>query len=135
MTTIMTTTVGIREFKMHAPRLIEQAARGERILITRYGKPRAQLEPVREDSTQAQVAPRTVAWQIEKETFDHMSPRLLRAHHGKHVAIHGGKIVDADADHEVLYQRVWRTLGGQVFFIGRVGGPPALIDMPGFETE
>ena len=39
------TTVGSFEAKTHLPQLLERVARGERILITRHGKPAAMLVP------------------------------------------------------------------------------------------
>lgn len=40
------TTVGSYEAKTHLPELLERAARGEKILITRRGAPVALLSPV-----------------------------------------------------------------------------------------
>jgi prevent-host-death family protein len=39
------TTVGSFEAKTHLPQLLERVARGEKILITRHGKPAAMLVP------------------------------------------------------------------------------------------
>jgi prevent-host-death family protein len=39
------TTVGSFEAKTHLPQLLDRVARGERILITRHGKPAAMLVP------------------------------------------------------------------------------------------
>jgi prevent-host-death family protein len=39
-------TVGAYEAKTHLPKLLEQAARGEEITITRHGRPVAVLRPV-----------------------------------------------------------------------------------------
>jgi prevent-host-death family protein len=41
----MTMTVGSFEAKTHLPQLLERVARGEKILITRHGKPVALLVP------------------------------------------------------------------------------------------
>ncbi len=39
------TTIGSFEAKTHLPQLLELVSRGERILITRHGKPAAMLVP------------------------------------------------------------------------------------------
>jgi prevent-host-death family protein len=39
------TTIGSYEAKTHLPELLERVARGEKILITRHGKPAAMLVP------------------------------------------------------------------------------------------
>ena len=39
------TTIGTYEAKTHLPELLARVARGERILITRHGKPAAMLVP------------------------------------------------------------------------------------------
>lgn len=44
----MMTTVSAYEAKTHLPRLIRAAERGETVIITRRGKPVAQLGPVEE---------------------------------------------------------------------------------------
>jgi prevent-host-death family protein len=45
------TTVGSFEAKTHLPQLLERVSRGERILITRHGKPAAMLIPASGDET------------------------------------------------------------------------------------
>ena len=42
------TTVSAYEAKTHLPRLLRAAERGETVVITRHGKPVAQLGPVQE---------------------------------------------------------------------------------------
>ncbi|MGH6918349.1 MAG: type II toxin-antitoxin system Phd/YefM family antitoxin [Geminicoccaceae bacterium] len=42
--------MGAPEARMHFSRLLEQTARGEEILITRYGRPVARLAPLRDVS-------------------------------------------------------------------------------------
>jgi prevent-host-death family protein len=44
----MMTTVSAYEAKTHLPRLLRAAERGETVIITRHGKPVAQLGPLRE---------------------------------------------------------------------------------------
>jgi hypothetical protein len=38
VTTMLTTSVGIRELKRDAARLVQRAARGDRVVVTRYGR-------------------------------------------------------------------------------------------------
>jgi prevent-host-death family protein len=49
------TTVSAYEAKTHLPRLLRAAERGETVIITRHGKPVAQLGPV-EDQRRESVA-------------------------------------------------------------------------------
>jgi prevent-host-death family protein len=44
----MMTTVSAYEAKTHLPRLLRAAERGETVIITRHGKPVAQLGPVQQ---------------------------------------------------------------------------------------
>jgi prevent-host-death family protein len=44
------TTVSAYEAKTHLPRLLRAAERGETVIITRHGKPVAQLGPVQEEA-------------------------------------------------------------------------------------
>ena len=48
--------IGACEAKTHLPQLLDRAARGERLTITRHGKPVAQLIPVATDRQRAQQA-------------------------------------------------------------------------------
>jgi hypothetical protein len=75
------------------------------------------------------------AWQSERRAFGRLLPRLERRYRDRYVAVHGGRVVGADADPDALFERIWRKLHGRTFFIGRVGGPPPIMDMPGFEVE
>ena len=48
--------IGAYEAKTHLPQLLDRVARGERLTITRHGKPVAELIPVATDRRQAQRA-------------------------------------------------------------------------------
>lgn len=132
----MATTIDVRELKDDAPRLVQRAARGERIVITRYGKPQAVLGPVTmaAAASESRHTTRMTAWDRERRAFERLQPRLRRPFAARHVAIHGGRVVDADADHEALFERVWRKLRGGTFFIGLVGGKPSTVEVPGVEV-
>jgi prevent-host-death family protein len=43
------TEIGVYEAKTHLPQLLERVMRGEKILITRHGKPSAMLVPAVQD--------------------------------------------------------------------------------------
>lgn len=131
---IMATVAGVRELKLHAPKLVSRAARGERIIISRYGQPRAVLGPITEDPPVGEPS-RMARWLSEKRSFEALSPSLLSRYHGRYVAVRGGRVIDSDLDHDKLFERLWAKLRGGTFFIGRVGGPPPVVDMPGFEVE
>ncbi len=130
-----TTPVGVRELKRRVPALVRRASQGERVVITRYGKPCAVLGPIEAERSSAPRTGRMGAWLTEREAFERALPRLSRKLAGRYVALHRGRVVDSDADPDRLYARVSEKLGGATFFIGRVGGPPPVVDMPGFEVE
>jgi prevent-host-death family protein len=46
------TTISAYEAKTHLPRLLRAAERGETVIITRHGKPVAQLGPVEEQRSE-----------------------------------------------------------------------------------
>lgn len=48
--------VGAYEAKTHLPRLLDRVARGESLIITRHGRPVAQLTPVATERELAQQA-------------------------------------------------------------------------------
>src|SRR5262245_35694877 len=110
----MATTIGVRDLKSNAPRLVQRAARGERILITRYGKPRAMLGPVVDTTAppSGRHAARMAAWQREHRAFERLVPRLRRRYSGRHVAIYRGRVIGSGADHNALFERLWKRLRG-----------------------
>jgi prevent-host-death family protein len=129
-----TKTVGVRELKENAPRLVQRAARGERIVITRHGKSVAVLSPVTPDDRVA-AHPSLSSWLLERAAFERLLPQLERKYDGRYVAVASGKVVDSDPDHDALYHRVSSRLHGHSFFVGRVGAAPPVVDMPGFEIS
>jgi prevent-host-death family protein len=126
--------IGVRELKQTAPALVRRAARGERIVITRYGRPAAMLTEIG-PSNPSTYGPRRLEWEKERAAFDHLVPRLSKQLRGKYIAVSGGKVVGKDADHDRLYRRMLAKVPGRVFFIGRVGGAQPVVEMPGFEIE
>ena len=119
--------------KQTAPALVRRAARGERIVITRYGRPAALLSPL--EPLTPSPGGRRRAWEKEREVFERLAPKVTKRMAGRYVAVCGGKVVGSDLDADRLYERIFRKLGTAVFFIGRVGTPPPVVEMPGFEIE
>ena len=130
----MTTSVGIRGLKRDAARLVQRALRGERVTVTRYGKPAAYLVPATEVA-QTDDNPRMRAWERERAAFARLEPRLRRTRRGRWVGVCRGRVVAVGGDPESLSRRLFRRFPGDAFFIGRVGAPPELLELPGFELR
>jgi antitoxin (DNA-binding transcriptional repressor) of toxin-antitoxin stability system len=119
--------------KNDTAKLVQRAERGEHIVISRHGKPVATLGPPAVAlMTSAQHA---AEWERERAAFERMAPKLERKYRGRFVAVSGGKVVGTHADASTLFERVARAHPEQVFFIGRVGAPEPIVDMPGFSIE
>jgi prevent-host-death family protein len=131
---VATKFVDVRELKQTAPDLVRRASRGERIVITRYGRPAALLTELGA-SYSPTAGPNRLNWESEREVFGRLAPALTKRMRGKYVAVCGGKVVGSDADHERLYRRALKKNGGRVFLIGRVGAPTRVVEMAGFEIE
>lgn len=54
-------TIGAYEAKTHLPKLLDRVARGERLTITKHGKPVARLVPVATDQERAREALDSIA--------------------------------------------------------------------------
>jgi hypothetical protein len=75
-------------------------------------------------------------WREEQRAFVAQLPRLEKRLWGRWVAVHRGKVIGSDLDAERLFERMWKKLGGATpLFIGRVGGPEPIVDMPGFDLS
>ena len=131
-----TKSVGIRELKEQAPKLVQRAEHGEQVFITRHGKTVAVLGPAtlahRSGNT---TQSRFHAWEQERSAFLRLEPQLSPRLTGQFVAIHEGKVLASGANPTRLAERVARKLPGSPFFIGRVGDPEPIVDMPGFTSE
>ncbi|MFM9859387.1 type II toxin-antitoxin system prevent-host-death family antitoxin [Pseudoxanthobacter sp. M-2] len=64
---VRTTTVGSFEAKTHLAALIDRAAAGEEVIITRRGKPVARLVAMEEDAVESDAAARDRAAKIVAE--------------------------------------------------------------------
>ncbi|MEZ4620265.1 MAG: hypothetical protein R2867_32815 [Caldilineaceae bacterium] len=60
----------------------------------------------------------------EMQAYIAMHPSLKATHYGKHVAIFNGKLVDADDDFDVLFDRVNAAYPHQFVWISKVGDEP-----------
>ena len=71
-------------------------------------------------------------WRQELEHFERLRSTLLkdRTLRQKFVAIHGGKVVDNDADEFALAKRVFRAFADQVVLIARVEPATRIVEMP-----
>ncbi|MGB2986484.1 MAG: hypothetical protein WBE26_11445 [Phycisphaerae bacterium] len=76
-------------------------------------------------------------WRRELEHFKHMKSALWKDKKLRHkfVAIHGGKVVDHNADKFALARRVSQTFPGQVVLIMRVQRGTRVVEMPSPELE
>src|SRR5262249_5644425 len=60
----------------------------------------------------------------ERRAFEWLPPRLVCRYRDRWVAIHGGRIAGSARDAESLIERMAEKFGGEVFFVGYVGGQP-----------
>jgi prevent-host-death family protein len=132
---VATKTVGVREFKNRAPKLVQRAERGEHFVITRHGKVAAVLGPPAPAVAPVVGRPRLREWEGERLAFERLKLKLPRALGGKFVAVSDGVVVDSDTDASALFERVAHRLHGKVFFIGGVGDAEGVVDMPGFSLS
>ena len=141
MSNMVARIVTIRDLKARVGNLVARAAAGERIIVTRYGTPRALLtsceagQPV---SSSVRAKPVRGARDFDRE--ERAFERLLRqgwldTHRGRYVAVHRGAVVDVDADAPALVRRVGQKLGRRVFFVGFVGLEEPQVDLPGQEMR
>ncbi len=75
------------------------------------------------------------AWERERTAFARLQPRLRRRYLGRWVGIRAGRVVGVGDDPEELARRLFCRLGPEAFFVGRMGAPPQLLDVPGFELR
>jgi len=130
-----TNSVGVRELKNQAPRLVQRAERGEEFVITRHGKVAAVLGPPVLAPGKTSGRPRLEEWESERRAFERFRARFPARLRGRFVAIRGGLVIDSDREASVLFERVARSKGRRPFFIGRVGDAEPIVDMPGFSIE
>ena len=109
----------------------ELMRRGLRLIAAGYYDTATMIEPCEK----ARESPRFAPWLREKAAFDRLERRLAASHCGRWVAVYRSKLIDEDDDEDVLFARISKKLGNAVFFIGRIGVAPEVVDMPGFIVE
>ena len=60
----------------------------------------------------------------EARAFEGMHPQLVEQYLGQFVAVHGGRVVDADVDFEALFLRLQKRFGDVPILIRLVGANP-----------
>jgi len=110
------------------------------VVLELDGRPIAALIPV--DEYQAFKAWRNYqAWnqeqlaylETERAAFQRLLPELLKTHAGQFVAIHDGRVVDADHDGGELAQRV-TARGLKPVYIGEIRPEPRIYHVPSLEV-
>jgi len=94
----------------------------------------AQIQPqdeaLRQDFGELSRAAQDEAWEKERAAFHRLKPQLLQTHKGLYVAIHGGQVVDADADNLALAQRVMSKLKDKRFYLQLVSEKLCTFEVP-----
>jgi len=70
------------------------------------------------------VSPDREAMEREQAAYERLREALLATHEGQFVAIHGGELVDADADELALARRIIAAYPGRVVHIRQVRRAP-----------
>jgi hypothetical protein len=141
----MVKTLDIKEARaIYGPDLPspEEVAEGP-VVIQREGKPYAVAIPLGEyrrfqewrekAEHEAQIQVQNEAWEKERAAFHRLKPQLLQTHKGLYVAIHGGQVIDADADERSLAIRFFEKHGQVPVYISLVSEQPPIIEMGGPE--
>jgi hypothetical protein len=143
----MVKTLDIKEARaIYGPDLPspEEVAKGP-VMIQREGKPYAVAIPLEDyhrfqewrekAEREAQIPAQDEAWEEERAAFHRLKPQLLQTHKGLYVAIHGGQVVDADADNLALAWRVMSKLKGKTFYLQLVSEEPRTFEVPSPEEH
>ena len=75
--------IGAYEAKTHLPQLLDRVARGERLTITRHGKPVAELIPVAADRQRAQQAAARIIerrWHLKRAPLADLMATIHEGH-------------------------------------------------------
>jgi hypothetical protein len=139
----MARTIDIKEARaIYGPDLPgpEEVAEGP-VVIQREGKPYAVAIPLddyrrfqewceKKADREALIEVQDEAWEKERAAFHRLKPQLLQTHKGLYVTIHGGQVIDADADNLALAQRVMSKLKGKPFYLQLVSEEPRTFEVP-----
>ncbi|MXW46738.1 MAG: type II toxin-antitoxin system prevent-host-death family antitoxin [Gammaproteobacteria bacterium] len=74
--------VGAYEAKTHLPRLLDRVARGESLIITRHGRPVAQLTPVATERELAEKAAGRIMERRKRLTRAPLAELMASVHEG-----------------------------------------------------
>jgi prevent-host-death family protein len=80
----VTVNVNIHEAKTHLSRLLEQVAAGERVVISKAGKPIAELVP--HQATRVKLGGLKGELRYDDDTFDDFDPDIQRMFYGDDAA-------------------------------------------------
>jgi len=138
----MARTLDIKEARaIYGPDLPgpDEVAKGP-VVIRREGKPYAVAIPLEDyrrfqewrekAEREVQIQPQDKAWEEERAAFYRLKPQLLQTHKGLYVAVHGGQVVDTDADNLALAQRAMSKLRGKPFYLQLVSEEPRTFEVP-----
>ena len=81
-------------------------------------------EALEEAIPEVYVSPDRARMEEEQAAYERLRESLLETHEGQHVAIHGGELVDADAELMALVQRVISRFPSEVVHSGPVTRGP-----------
>jgi len=133
----MSKTITIRETRASYSVPIDETALAEGpIILERQGQPVAVIIAPEEYRAfqewrdgQAWREEQLHRLEPEREAFQRLLPKLLKTHHGQFVAIHHGRVVDADVDEKALARRVIAQRYDPVY-IQEVREEPRLYELP-----
>lgn len=142
----MSTTIEIKEAKTQYALPLDEARLAEGpLIVEREGKPVAAIIPFgeyekyrawQEEEEQAAIRRAQLQkFEREKEVYLHLKPQLLQTHRGQFVAIHEGKVVDADQDNGELVRRVVERYGNEPVYIQLVAEELRTFEIPSPEIE
>lgn len=137
----MSKTITIQETQTTYSIPIDEATLAEGpIIVERQGQPvaviitPAEYRAFREwRDAQAWQRKQLQRLEPERKAFQRLLPDLLKTHRGQFVAVHGGQVVDADADESALASRVIAR-GYDPVYIQEVREEPRIYELPSPET-
>lgn len=137
----MSRTITIRETQAAYSVPIDETALAEGpIIVERQGQPVAVIITPAEYRAfqewrdgQAWLDEQLRPLEPEREAFQRLLPELLETHRGQFVAIHGGRVVDTDADEGALASRVIAQRYDPVY-IQEVREEPRIYELPSPEA-
>jgi hypothetical protein len=71
---------------------------------------------------------------VEERSFVRKRAQLLRKYKGEFVALYQGAVIGHGADDEELARQMFEKVGDVPFYIGKVGSPATVYDVPSPEV-